>query len=45
MAGEVLALVAEGKIKVPIAHTFVFSDLPSALTELEKEPPAGKFVV
>jgi len=35
----------EGKIKVPIARTFAFSDLPLALITLEKEPPLGKFVV
>lgn len=45
MAKSMLALIAEGKVKVPVARVFDFSELPLALTTLEKEPPLGKFVV
>lgn len=45
MAKSMLSLVEEGKVKVPVARAFDFSELPLALTTLEKEPPLGKLVV
>ncbi|MCR5809991.1 MAG: zinc-binding dehydrogenase [Lachnospiraceae bacterium] len=45
MAQSMLSLISEGKVKVPVARSFPFAELPLALTTLEKEPPLGKFVV
>lgn len=45
MAKSMLSLMDEGKVKVPIARTFGFSELATALATLEKNPPLGKFVV
>lgn len=45
MAEAVLSMMGKGSIKVPIARTFPFEELPLALTTLEKNPPLGKFVV
>ncbi len=45
MAKSMLSLIEEGKVRVPIARTFAFSELPLALATLQKEPPLGKFVV
>ncbi len=45
MAQAVLSMISDGCVKVPIARTFSFEDLPLALTTLEKHPPLGKFVV
>ena len=45
MAKSILSLMDEGKVKVPIARTFGFSELATALATLEKNPPFGKFVV
>ena len=45
MAKSMLSLMDERKVKVPIARTFGFSELATALATLEKNPPFGKFVV
>lgn len=45
MTNELLTLVKEGKLRVPIAKTFEFEALPASLKSLASESPFGKYVV